>query len=433
MKITMKVEKQSSKFVKPFDPTPATLGYYRVGCIDELSPFAYVGIVLFYSLNSNNHKSSFVVRLEKSLEKTLTRLYPLAGRYADKIQTVECNDEGAQLIHAKVNIKLQDFLGLEENIEMVDEFIPFKSSDSLVFSDPLLAIQLTVFECGGISVGVSVAHKIADASTICTFLNEWAFMNREENVTEFLGSGFNSSLLFPPRGERPIAPPTHKSDVMCGKYTRKKLSFTESAISNMKAKAIADGKINTCNLSKVQLVLGIIWKALLGVDRAIHNITRESILLQPVNLRGKMASLIPKDSCGNFFAVCATNSGIAETTQELVHCLSDSVKRITYNYSKVYHNTEEGQMMVLNSHLRIADVPESTNAIRLTSWCKFPFYETDFGFGRPIWVAPGTVPFRNSGCLIDDPQGNGVEAYVVLEVKDLPYFEEALDVNVFGA
>ncbi|GJY69072.1 transferase, chloramphenicol acetyltransferase-like domain protein [Tanacetum coccineum] len=204
-------------------------------------------------------------------------------------------------IHAKVNIKLHYFLGLEENAELVDEFIPFKSGVPLVFSDMLLVIQVTMFEFGGLAVGVSVAHKIADASTICTFLNEWASMNQEENVTEFIGSGFNSSLLFPPRYMRPIPPrgelpiaPTHKSDVTCGKFTCKKLSFSESAISNMKAKPIAGGKINTCNLSKVQLVSEIIWKALIGVDRAIHNITRESILLHPVNLRGEIASLIPK-------------------------------------------------------------------------------------------------------------------------------------------
>ncbi|GJX67183.1 transferase, chloramphenicol acetyltransferase-like domain protein [Tanacetum coccineum] len=263
----MKVEKQLSKFIKPFDPTPTTHSHYRLGFIDELSPPVYVGMVLLFSPDSN-HNPKFISKLEKSLEKTLTRLYPLAGRYVDGMKTVECNDEGAQFIHAKVNIKLHDFLGLEENVELVDELILFKSGVPLVFSDPLLVIQVTMFECGGLAVGVSVAHKIADASTICTFLNEWASMNREENVTEFIGSGFNSSLLFPPyymrpippRGELPIAP-THKSDVTCGKFTCKKLSFSESAISNMKAKAIAGG----CNLSKVQLVFGIIWKALIGV------------------------------------------------------------------------------------------------------------------------------------------------------------------------
>ncbi|GJU21103.1 pelargonidin 3-O-(6-caffeoylglucoside) 5-O-(6-O-malonylglucoside) 4'''-malonyltransferase-like protein [Tanacetum coccineum] len=427
--MVMKVQKRSSKLVKPSVQTDPTYASYRIGFTDELAPLAYFSVVLFFSSDSN-FSSKFVAQLEKSLEKTLTRLYPLAGRYVDEIQTVECNDEGAEFIHAEVNIQLQDFLGLEENGEMVDEFIPFKSGVPLVFSDPLLAIQVTIFECGGVAVGVSVAHKIADVSTLCIFLNEWACMNREENEIEFTGPGFNSPSLFPPRGIRPIPPP--KIDATSNKYTRKKLTFSESAISNMKAKAIAGGKISTYYLSKVQLVSGIIWKALIGVDRATHTYPRESILLQTVNLRGKMASSIPKDSCGNLYGFCATSCGIAETTTELVHLVNASIKKTTHNYLKAHHDSEEGQTMVLNSHLNITNVPESTNVTRLTSWCKFPFYEVDFGFGKPIWVAPGTVPLKNTGFLIDDAQGNGVEAYVFLEVKDVPHFEEALDVNIFG-
>ncbi|GJV93171.1 transferase, chloramphenicol acetyltransferase-like domain protein [Tanacetum coccineum] len=429
--MAMKVEKRSRKLVRPSIQTPPTYGSYRIGFTDEVAPLAYFSVVLFFSPNSN-FSSKFVAQLENSLEKTLKRLYPLAGRYVEEIQMVECNDKGAEFIPAEVNIKLQDFLGLEMNAELVDEFIPFKSSKvPLVYNDPLLAIQVTMFECGCVAVGVSVVHKIADKSTLCTFLNEWACMNREENEIEFTGPGFNSSTLFPPRGIRPI--PLAKIDAMSSKYTRKKLTFTESEISNMKAKAIASGKVSTYYLSKVQLVLGIIWKALIGVDRATHTYPRESILIQPINLWGKMASSIPEDSCRNIYGLCATNSGIVKTTEELVYIVSDSITRTTHNYSKVCHDSEEGQTMVLNSRLNITNVPESTNVTRLTSWCKFPFYEVDFGFGKPIWVAPGTVPLKNTGFLIDDVQGNGVEAYIYLEVKDVPYFEEALDVNNFSA
>ncbi|GJR77083.1 transferase, chloramphenicol acetyltransferase-like domain protein [Tanacetum coccineum] len=356
--------------------------------------------------------------------------------YDDEMRTVECNDEGAEFIHAKVNIKLQDFLGIEMNPLLVDEFIPLKSGAPLVYSDPLLAIQVTMFECGGVAIGVSASHKIVDASTLCTFLNEWASMNREENEIEFVGPGFNSSLLFPPRDlpSFPPPPPMTMSDDMLSKHTRMKLIFSESDITNMKAKAIASGKVSTRQLSKVQLVSAMIWKALNAIDKAIHNYPRESILLQAVNLRGKMASSISENSCGNLFGICTTESGTYETTDRLVDRLSDSIKKIRNNYSKVYHNSEEGQMMVMNSHLRLDSInPLSTNVVMLTSWCKFPFYETDFGFGKPIWVVPGTITLRNSGCLIDDAQGKGVEAYVFLEVKDVPDFEEALGIDDFDS
>ncbi|GKB79020.1 transferase, chloramphenicol acetyltransferase-like domain protein [Tanacetum coccineum] len=312
--MAMKVEKRSRKLVRPSIQTPPTCGSYRIGFTDEVAPLAYFSVVLFFSPNSN-FSSKFVAQLENSLEKTLKRLYPLAGRYVEEIQMVECNDKGAEFIPAEVNIKLQDFLGLEMNAELVDEFIPFKSSKvPLVYNDPLLAIQVTMFECGCVALG----H--------C--------MNREANEIEFKGPGFNSSTLFPPRGIRPI--PLAKIDAMSSKYTRKKLTFTESEISNMKAKAIASGKVRTYYLSKVQLVLGIIWKALIGVDRATHTYPRESILIQPINLWGKMASSIPEDSF-------------------------------------------------------------------------------DFGFGKPIWVAPGTVPLKNTGFLIDDVQGVLISVDVVFD------------------
>ncbi|PWA98269.1 transferase, Chloramphenicol acetyltransferase-like domain protein [Artemisia annua] len=350
-----------------------------IGSTDEITPLENIGVVLFFSPNTN-HDTKFVAQLEKFLEKTLTHLYPLAGRYVDDVQTVECNDEGAQFIYAIVNIKLYEFPGLYEYFKMVDEFIPF-SRGTHQFNDPLLAIQVTMFECGGIVVGVRVAHKIADASTLCTFLNEWACISQDENDIGYFGPSFNSSLLFPPRGVRTLPLPPMSDDY---------------------------------------------------VKQVIHSYLRDSIFLQPINLRGKMASSIPKNSCGNLFSICARKSENGETTEELVNLLSNTVKKTINEYSKVYHDSEEVQMMVLNSYLNLANIPESSNAVLLTSWYKFLFYEVNFGLGKPIWVAPGTVLSKNLGCLMDDAQGNGVEAYVFLKIKDVPCFEEALDFNVFG-
>ncbi|KAI3714282.1 hypothetical protein L1987_72879 [Smallanthus sonchifolius] len=416
--MAINIEKQSNKFVKPLVPTPPTLRRYKTGFIDELAPSMNVSIVLFFSKNNNNHNPKLVTGLEQSLAKTLTHFYPLAGRYIDETCTTDCNDEGVEFVHAKVNIKLQDILANEANVKFVDEFIPSKA----VTANILLAIQATMFECGGATLGVSVAHKIADASTLSTFLNAWGVVNREANDTEFTNSGFNSSLLFPGHCFKPIPAQSISDEDMSRKYVRLKLSFSEDAISEMKAKAISKGQ-----WSKVQLVTAIIWKALIGVDLANNN-PRESILLQPVNLREKTASLIPKHCCGNLWGFCATKAaGIDESTEELADHLTDNVKRTVNNFSKVNHKSEEGQSMVLNS-FKLPNVMESSKVIMLTSWCKFPFYEVDFGFGKPDWVAPGWVPVMNTGYLMDDEGGNGVDAHILLEAKDVPYFEKALQV-----
>ncbi|KAD3066330.1 hypothetical protein E3N88_34209 [Mikania micrantha] len=414
---SIKIEKQSSKFIKPFVQTPQTLTPFKLGFIDEFAPDVNVGIVLFFSTNTDQ-TTNFIARLEKSLEKTLARFYPLAGRYVDKTATIDCDDHGAEFIHAKVNIKLQDFLVYEANVKFIDEFMSSKIGVVLQQSDPLLVVQVTTFECGGVAIGVKATHKIVDASTLSTVINEWAATNRQENdndnSNEFSRTSFMSSLLFPPRGLCSMPVPPMNNDEL-NKYTRKKLSFSESVISNLKAKG-----------SKVQLISAIIWKAFMGVDIAVHNHQRESMVIQIVNLRGKMASLIPKTSCGNLFGTCTTECRTHETTEELTDRLSDSVKKCITNFSKVHHDCEEGQTMVLNSLLNLINIRESTCGVIVTSWCKFPFYQVDFGFGKPIWAAPGTIPVNHSAHLMDDVQGNGVEAYVFLQVKDIPLFEEAL-------
>ncbi|GJS37984.1 transferase, chloramphenicol acetyltransferase-like domain protein [Tanacetum coccineum] len=423
----MKMEKQPSKFIKPFVSAPPKFRNYKLGFIDEFVFPANVGVVLFFPANRDNNLQ-FVTKLEKSLERTLTRFYPLAGRYIDENHSVDCSDQGAEYIYAKVNIKLQDILVLKENVIFFNEFIPSKLGVAYHLNNSLLATQVTTFECGGVALGVSATHKIVDASTLCTFINEWAATNREENETEFKGPGFSSSSLLSARGlsHVPVQPIT---DDMLNKCIVKKCAFSESAILNLKVKAIANQKESTRPWSKVQLVSAIIWKALNSVDRAIHNCPRQSILTQAVNLRGKTASLIPENSCGNLWGFCATKATSLETTEELANLLSDSINKTITNFSKVDHNTEEGQMIVLNSLSPMSDltVAESTNLIFFTSWCKFPFCEADFGFGNPTLVAPGTIPVKNIVYLMGDAGGNGIEAYVSLKPKDIPHFKEALE------
>ncbi|GKA83556.1 transferase, chloramphenicol acetyltransferase-like domain protein [Tanacetum coccineum] len=181
----MNIVKQSSKLVKPFVPTP-TLHHYKIGLVDELMPFINVGGVLYFSTNSNHDKEFVLTTLEKSLEKTLTRFYPLAGRFVNKIFTIDCKDQGAEFIHAKVNIKLQDILAPKVNVKFVDHFIPSKKFAIDQFHEPLLTVQVTVFECGGVALGINASHKIVDASTLSMFVNEWAAMNRKENEIESL-------------------------------------------------------------------------------------------------------------------------------------------------------------------------------------------------------------------------------------------------------
>ncbi|KAI3762806.1 hypothetical protein L1987_53247 [Smallanthus sonchifolius] len=248
-------------------------------------------------------------------------------------------------------------VNIEVNVKFIDEFIPSKIKVAFQESDPLLAVQVTTFECGGVAIGISATHKIVDASTLCTFLNDWAITNQEGNEIEFDFIGFSSSLLFPTRGltSAPMEPMNEN------KFTTMKLSFSESAISIMKTK----GSNSTRRWSSVQVVSSIIWKAFIDADFAIHNVQRDSILTHTINLRGKMASLIPKISCGNIWGLCLTKCKTLETTQELTNHVSDSLKESVTNFFNEHHDRVQGQPVVLNSLSNTSIIRGSTNVVSI--------------------------------------------------------------------
>nr|XP_043620124.1 pelargonidin 3-O-(6-caffeoylglucoside) 5-O-(6-O-malonylglucoside) 4'''-malonyltransferase-like [Erigeron canadensis] len=430
----MDIQKQSTKFIKPATQTPPTLHHHKLGLIDECAPPFNISVVFFYAADTNN--PNFVSHLEKSLEKTLPRFYPLAGRYleaADRV--IECLDQGVEFIHAKVtNVKYEEIVGSEENLKLVDQLIPSPLGAVDQVTDPLLSIQVTTFESGGgVALGVSISHRVGDTATLFIFLNEWAAITRGESQTDFPpGSGFNTASFFPARGSSTpkLFPRTKSSDNLYrNKYVTKKLSFSESEISNLKDKVMVVGSEHQQYFSKVQLVSAFIWKALSDMDQRTNGEypPRCSVLLWAINLRGKSTSLIPSDSCGNLStavsAKCETND---ETVESLARLVRNSVKGFMDSYSKVRDDKEQVQKMVIKSRSDAAVIPPNSTVIRLTSWCKFPYYQLDFGFGKPIWVNRGRAIGKNVVYLMDDAGGNGVEAYVGVETKDVPYFEEAL-------
>ncbi|XP_060671015.1 BAHD acyltransferase BIA1-like [Ziziphus jujuba] len=69
-------------------------------------------------------------------------------------------------------------------------------------------------------------------------------------------------------------------------------------------------------------------------------------------------------------------------------------------------------------------IREDTNLYTCTSLCGFGFYETDFGWGKPIWLSLDSGSFLNNFILLTSTRdGDGVEACVTLREEDMVLFE----------
>ncbi|KAK3034804.1 hypothetical protein RJ639_033709 [Escallonia herrerae] len=430
----MKVQILSKKFVKPLIPTPPDLRNYKISFADEVAPTQNVPVILYYpAANGNTTTASLVsesYQLEKSLEHILTRFYPLAGRYMKQSRVIDCNDQGVEYVVSKVNVQLHDLLDKGVEAEELNQLIPCELGAADEVSDPLLAIQVNIFECSGLAVSACFSHRIADGSTMASFICGWATVNQAKS-THGICPSFDAPSFFPGRGldKIPMNIPRSMKDADF-KSATKLFAFNKKAIFTLRA--MSHGP----RVSSLQLVNAILWKALIGVDRAKHGWSRASFLIQPVNLRGKTNPPLPQHTFGNLWGLATTQvkTGDYMAFQDFADLLGSSVRKYVKDCENVLSNGEDGHKIVIDPYMEFKKTVSNSQVhfCLFSSWCRFPFYEADFGLGKPIWTSVVNLPYKNFVILMDDKKGEGIEAWVHLDAADMPIFEQDSDIIAFA-
>ncbi|PKI39185.1 hypothetical protein CRG98_040431 [Punica granatum] len=101
--------------------------------------------------------------------------YPLAGKIRDDGLYVDCNDEDARFVEASVNMSLTQFL-TDPDLVLLNKLLP--SNEFAIGEFPELTrainIQVNVFRCGRIALGICNTHRLHDGTSEGVFLKEWA-------------------------------------------------------------------------------------------------------------------------------------------------------------------------------------------------------------------------------------------------------------------
>ncbi|KAK1309380.1 Salutaridinol 7-O-acetyltransferase [Acorus calamus] len=57
--------------------------------------------------------------------------------------------------------------------------------------------------------------------------------------------------------------------------------------------------------------------------------------------------------------------------------------------------------------------------LMFSHWCRFPLYEVDFGWGRPVWLGQASYEFCNFVLFMEGRGADGMEAWVWLQEEEL--------------
>ncbi|KAL5768193.1 hypothetical protein ACOSQ2_014976 [Xanthoceras sorbifolium] len=386
------VEVISREMIKPSTPTSDHLRRYQFSFLDQISPSVYIPLIYFFNLDQQHSKCYISNHLKTSLSKVLTHYYPLAGQVKDNY--VDCNDKGALFLEAQVSCQLSQMLQ-EPFPSDLNGFLPDGVSNSA------FAIQVNFFTCGNVAIGARISHKIADGSSLIAFIKNWAATARGDNgnfCAEFVAAG-----LFAPIDvdgfDRNISP-AEKNAVL------KRFVISDSAIYPTRVEALSF----------------FIWSRFQASTQTKIGPEKPLLLVHAVNLRKRMNQPLSDDSFRNFFrpAITISSQDTGEDCYNLVNKLRDSISKIDKNYvEKLQDGANEYDLMK-----RMAERFNKGEFITFnyTSLCRYPVYEADFGWGRPVWVAWGGLPYKNLTVLMDTKSGDGIEAWIHLKEEDMAKF-----------
>ncbi|GJS84740.1 pelargonidin 3-O-(6-caffeoylglucoside) 5-O-(6-O-malonylglucoside) 4'''-malonyltransferase-like protein [Tanacetum coccineum] len=437
----MEIINKTSKLVKPATPTPSNLRNYNVSFFDEQMPNINVPLILYYSTSQNDVHVNIFNHLETSLAKTLTDFYPLAGRYVRDGSFIDCSDQGALYVQATANFQLSEFIGLAWDLKfsMLRDLLPCEIGEAGEVDDPMLFIKVTTFECGGFAIGMCSSHKISDMSTMCTFIINWATRSQasSNNALELENCYpiFTVPRDFPKRELNDLSPRLPRTSVVANTPARIFL-FKGNAISKLREKIIFEDNEGR-RPSKVQLVVALLWKTFVGIDKANNNgQSKASFVSQGVNLRDKAVPKLPDNLCGNFVSVAVAQTDTCEADdidlQGFYMILHDSLKKYDTNYATALSSGEYDVLikpfLEYSQNIMNSDV----NFYAVTSWCKFSFNKADFGWGKPVWRSTGQFAAQNFVVMMDDQEGDGIEAWVHFDEKRMRQLEQDPDIKAYA-
>ncbi|KAK8977607.1 hypothetical protein V6N11_013392 [Hibiscus sabdariffa] len=377
--------------------------------------------------------------LDQLSPRLYTPFYPVAGRLKNNL-FISDYDAGVPYVETRVKCRLSDLTERTRELQQeLNQLLPCRPFCYIHDSDstaPPLAVQVNVFDCGGIALAFCLVHKIIDGSTIQAFIKSWtAFSRGSDGEIPNPGLLEASSRLFPPLESVPETPNV-KSLLLNGgrRKTTRSFVFDADAIATLVFKAESKSLEHP---SRVLALSAFVWKHAILASGSVSGSTKPAFLLQPVNIRRRMKPQLPDYSIGNLYlmAVAAFNpTGKDIDLPELSYLVRQAVKTVSNDSQDVLQlfKTTREQLS------QLVEMVSKGNAefFILSSWLNTFDGNIDFGWGKPsLSSIPGVDGHNRELCnliiLKNARQYDAIEVWVTLSDKETTFLEQDAEFLAF--
>ncbi|KAF7825722.1 vinorine synthase-like [Senna tora] len=190
--------------------------------------------------------------------------------------------------------------------------------------------------------------------------------------------------------------------------------------------------------TRVEVVTALIWKCALEAEAAVESAgggcEYASMMWHPVNIRRRMVPPLPENAIGNLWQPAVSplveiERSKAIEVKDLAQVVRETIRKIDGDYLRKLEGEDNelgfNEMLKSLSEVVFLVAEKGIPCYSFSSWLRFGFYETQFGWGKPTWVCTLGVPTRNVALLLPTKCGDGgVEAWVTLNHLHMAHFEK---------
>uniref|UniRef100_K3Y7I8 Agmatine coumaroyltransferase-2 n=1 Tax=Setaria italica TaxID=4555 RepID=K3Y7I8_SETIT len=418
----MKITVKSSKAVKPANGPAAAPDVVPLSVFDKVNFDTYVSVIYVFRPPTPPNAA-----LEAGLARALAEYPEWAGRLGVDgrgNRAILLNGEGARLVEATADVALDAVLPLSPAPE-VRSLHP--SEDG---AEEVMLVQLTRFACGGLAVGFTAHHLVSDGRATSNFFVAWSQATRGVPVdpvpvhdrASFFKPRDPPRVEFDHRGvefkkPEPAAPPLHAEAA----------HFSREFIARLKSQASPPGG-RPC--STLRCVVAHLWRCITaarGLDAAGAATTSVCIA---VDGRARMIQPVPDGYTGNVVLwarpTAAARDLVARPLRHAVELINRELARVDGSYFGSFVDFAASGAVEAEGLVPAADAAEMVLSpnIEVDSWLRIPFYDLDFGGGRPCFFMPSYLPVEGLLILLPSCYGDGsVDAYVPLFSRHMDAFK----------
>ncbi|KAK1326794.1 Agmatine coumaroyltransferase-2 [Acorus calamus] len=373
--------------------------------------------------------------LISALSTTLLHFPHLAGTLSidptnHNLPCIHLNNAGALLVETYLPITLSDELPLLDRPSPdLARLHPSTQGDV----PHLLQIQLNRYTCGGLVIGQTAHHHVADGQSMSAFFRIWAEFARGASEPSPPLPFHDRAAISVPRdlpsvafNHREIEFKNNKArTTVRGGSSIESLSVRYSAefVSALKTKAAQ-------RCSTFECLLAHTWKKITAA-RGLKAETTTRVRVA-VNGRARMREPgVPMEYFGNLVLWAYPEMSVEELMKggygSAVKAIHEAVARVDDAYFKSF--VDFGEVVAKEEEVLVGTAPEAGSVLcpdlEVDSWLRFRFHELDFGSGGPCAFLPPDLPIE--GLLVFVPsikEVGGVDVFLALEHEHGRKFKE---------